>query len=218
MIGAKTAHRKNARKRASHPCPTPILPRDSRASRRAPTAAARLRCCNPRTWNSRHPFHPTRARTTPPPAWHKRSSAPYKAAVCEIINLSITVMAMDGRYRTTIRRFSGFPAVSLPRLRFDRRVARKVLIRRGFSMPGEPRKIFSLSFPERQGRGGGGAKPCRLSSLWRRRRLLLAARRQTVRPGAGRGRVSCAPVYRGSPFSAPPPRPARGCASRPLSN
>jgi len=81
MIGAKTAHRKNARKRASHPCPTPILPRDSRASRRAPTAAARPRCCNPRTWNSRHPFHPTGARATPPPAWHKRSSAPYKATM-----------------------------------------------------------------------------------------------------------------------------------------
>jgi hypothetical protein len=66
------------------------------------------------------------------------------------------MMAIDGRYRPRIQRFSDFPAVSLPRLRFDRRVARKVLIRKGFSMPGEPRKNFSLSFPEWQGRGVGG--------------------------------------------------------------
>jgi hypothetical protein len=41
--------------------------------------------------------------------------------------------------------FSGFPAVSLPRLRFDRKVASKVLIRRDFLVQGEPRKN---SFPE----------------------------------------------------------------------
>jgi hypothetical protein len=56
-----------------------------------------------------------------------------------------------------IRRFSSFPAVSLPRPRFDRKVARKVLIRKDFSLQGESRKIFSLSFPERQGRGEAGA-------------------------------------------------------------
>src|SRR5208283_1740993 len=61
-----------------------------------------------------------------------------------------------GRCRTAIRRFSGFPAVSLPRLRFGRRFASKALIRNGFSILDELGKNFTLSFPERQGRGGGG--------------------------------------------------------------
>jgi hypothetical protein len=66
---------------------------------------------------------------------------------CETINLLITMMAMIGRRQTAIRRFSGFPAVSLPRLRFDRKVARKVLIRNDFWVQGESRKIFSPEFP-----------------------------------------------------------------------
>jgi len=53
-----------------------------------------------------------------------------------------------------------FPAASLPRLRFDRKFACSVLIIKDFSMRDELRKIFSLSFPEWQGRGreGSGAK------------------------------------------------------------
>src|SRR5271165_1647266 len=69
------------------------------------------------------------------------------------------MMAIDGRYRPTIRRFSDFPAVSLPRLRFDRRVARKVLIRNGFSMPGESRKNFFPEFPGVAGKGSGRRYP-----------------------------------------------------------
>src|SRR6516164_6245377 len=58
------------------------------------------------------------------------------------------------------RRLS-FPAASLPRPRFDRKVAYKALIRSHFLVKGEPRKNFSLSFPARQGTGGGDANsPC----------------------------------------------------------
>ena len=69
----------------------------------------------------------------------------------------INMIALMGLCRTAIRRFSGFPAVSLPRLRFGGRVARKMLIRRTFRFEASPKKIFTLSFPERQGKGGGGA-------------------------------------------------------------
>ena len=50
-----------------------------------------------------------------------------------------------------IRRFSGFPADTLPRLRFHQRVASKVLIRNDFLVQASPEKNLSLSFPERQG-------------------------------------------------------------------
>jgi hypothetical protein len=43
--------------------------------------------------------------------------------------------------------FSGFPAVSLPRLRFNQKAASKVLIKKDFLVQGEPRKIFSPEFP-----------------------------------------------------------------------
>ena len=58
-------------------------------------------------------------------------------------------------------RRSSFPAASLPRRRFDRKVAYKALIRNHFLVKGAPRKKFTLSFPARQGTGGGDANsPC----------------------------------------------------------
>jgi hypothetical protein len=51
-------------------------------------------------------------------------------------------MAMTHRYRTAIRRFSGFPAVSLPRLRFGGDVAYNTLIVNDFPVAGEPGKFF----------------------------------------------------------------------------
>src|SRR6516225_1173094 len=68
---------------------------------------------------------------------------------------------MTGQCRTGIQGFSSFPAVSLPRLRFDRRVACKVLIRNDFRYRANLKKIFTLSFPARQGKGEV-ALPCRL--------------------------------------------------------
>ena len=58
-------------------------------------------------------------------------------------------------------RRSSFPAASLPRRRFDRKVAYKALIRNHFLVKGAPRINFTLSFPARQGTGGGDANsPC----------------------------------------------------------
>jgi hypothetical protein len=65
--------------------------------------------------------------------------------------------ALIGRCQMAIRRFSGFPATSLPRLRFYWKVAYKILIQNDFLAQTSLEKIFSLSFPERQGKGGGGA-------------------------------------------------------------
>jgi hypothetical protein len=53
--------------------------------------------------------------------------------------------ALIGLCQKAIRRFSGFPAVSLPRRRFDERVERKSLAGNDFSMHGALRKFF---FPE----------------------------------------------------------------------
>src|SRR5208282_3264522 len=61
---------------------------------------------------------------------------------CEKINLIITMTAVIGRCQAVIRRFLGFPAVSLPRLRFDRRIAHKVLIRKDFRCGRATEKIF----------------------------------------------------------------------------
>jgi hypothetical protein len=55
--------------------------------------------------------------------------------------------ATIGRRQTAIRRFSGFPAVSLPRLRFDWKAASTLLIRKDFLVQGEPRKNFFHEFP-----------------------------------------------------------------------
>jgi hypothetical protein len=48
---------------------------------------------------------------------------------------------------------SSFPAGSLPRLRFGRRVASKVLIENDFSIRGELRKNFYPEFPCAAGKG-----------------------------------------------------------------
>src|SRR5271166_4973085 len=80
------------------------------------------------------------------------------------------MMVMIERCQTAIGRFSGFPAASLPRLRFDRRVAFKVLIRKDFLSRVETRKNF---FPERQGKGGGGATLLSFALLRARRGSLL---------------------------------------------
>jgi len=114
-------------------------------------------------------FPPRAARTTPGTRLPQRTSTPYKAT-CRIVDLLINMIALMGRCQTAILRFSGFPAVSLPRLRFGRRVARKMLIRSTFRFEASPEKIFTLSFPSRQGKREA-ALPCRLSSLRRRRRF-----------------------------------------------
>src|SRR5208337_2680811 len=129
--------------------------------------------------------------------------------------IAITAMA--------IPRFLDFPAVSLPRLRFDRKIAVKLLIRADFWYRGEPRKNFSLSFPERQGTGGGAtplffalsappqppARPLRFPSFCGHPTPAAAAG-----PGGGRDRPwGVRPWWR--PLASARPRPpARGCASR----
>gem|GEM_PF-6185831 len=62
---------------------------------------------------------------------------------------------MIHRCRTAIRRFSGFPAVFLPRLQFGRMVAYNALIVNDFPVAGEPRKIFFPEFPGAAGKGSG---------------------------------------------------------------
>ena len=66
---------------------------------------------------------------------------------------------MIGRCQTAIRGFSGFPAGSLPGLRFLPSVVAKSMISRDFPAWGEPRKIFSLSFPVWQGTGEAALPP-----------------------------------------------------------
>jgi hypothetical protein len=64
-----------------------------------------------------------------------------------------------GRWRTTIGWFSGFPAVYLPGLRFFASVVSKCMITCSFPTRGKPRKIFTLSFPVRQGTGEAALPP-----------------------------------------------------------
>jgi len=59
---------------------------------------------------------------------------------------------MFGPILNPTRGFWGFPAGSLPRLRFMQGVAPKPMIARDFLARGEPEKIFTLSFPARQGK------------------------------------------------------------------
>ena len=59
--------------------------------------------------------------------------------------LIIHMIALIVRCQAAIRRFSGFPAVSLPRRRFDRKVVYKILIRRDFVVRVEPRKNFLIT-------------------------------------------------------------------------
>jgi hypothetical protein len=72
---------------------------------------------------------------------------------CENINSIITVVAMIGECQTAIRGFSSFLAGSLPRPRFGRRIASKVLIKNDFSIRGEPRKNFYPELPCAAGKG-----------------------------------------------------------------
>jgi hypothetical protein len=65
----------------------------------------------------------------------------------------IGMLATIGQCQPAIRGFSGFPAGSLPCLRFSSIVAAKSMIARGFFGAGESQKNFPLSFPERQGTG-----------------------------------------------------------------
>ena len=59
--------------------------------------------------------------------------------------------------KTAIRRFSGFPAGSLPRHRFGRQFACKILVGADFSRRVAFRKIFYPEFPGAAGKGNGGA-------------------------------------------------------------
>ena len=71
----------------------------------------------------------------------------------------INMKALKDRCQRAIGQFSGFPAASLPRLRFGRKIVYKILIMKTFRFRASLKKIFSLSFPERQGRGGGWRYP-----------------------------------------------------------
>jgi hypothetical protein len=62
------------------------------------------------------------------------------------------MLAMFGPILNPTRGFWGFPAGTLPRLRFLRGGVAKSMIARDFSARGEPEKIFTLSFPARQGK------------------------------------------------------------------
>ena len=59
--------------------------------------------------------------------------------------------------KTAIRRFSGFPAGPLPRHRFGRQFACKILVRKDFSVRSRSEEIFYPEFPAAAGKGRGGA-------------------------------------------------------------
>jgi hypothetical protein len=102
------------------------------------------------------PFRPRGAYDTRRPLAEAKFR-PIWTKPCAIVNGFINMIASISRCQTAIRRFSDFPAASLPRLQFDRSVASKVLARRTFRCAASPAKIFSLSFPERQGKARGRA-------------------------------------------------------------
>jgi hypothetical protein len=101
---------------------------------------------------------------------------------------------MIGQWQTAIRGFSSFPAGSLPRLRFGRRVVFKVLIKNDFSMWGEPQKNFYPEFPCAAGKGRGGAT-LPLWFLWRRDRLRLRASRFPSSCGRPRPEATAPPLW-----------------------
>src|ERR1700746_1183111 len=76
------------------------------------------------------------------------------------------MLAMFGPILNPTRGFWGFPAGSLPRLRSLQGVVPKYMIASDFLARGEPEKIFTLSFPARQGKIEA-ALPGRVSGLWR---------------------------------------------------
>ena len=98
-----------------------------------------------------------------------------------IVNYRIGMSAMIGRSQTAIGRFSGFPAASLPRLRFLPSVVPKSMIVRGFSPRGEPQKFFPV-FSRAAGKDRGRAR-------LRRRRRLRAIAVTLPRDGEARSRV-----------------------------
>jgi hypothetical protein len=81
---------------------------------------------------------------------------PHMAEPYQFINwiwvASIVMIAMTRRSQSAIRGFFGFPAGSLPGFRLLPNFVLNSLIARKFSMWGELRKKFSLSFPMRQGK------------------------------------------------------------------
>ena len=84
-----------------------------------------------------------------------------------------------------IGQFLGFPAVSLPRLRFGRTVACNGLIGNDFWVGGRARRNFSLSFPERQGsgRGGNAGRAQLIPSSFAAVPPRIAMRSSSLRPG-----------------------------------
>jgi hypothetical protein len=62
------------------------------------------------------------------------------------------MLAMFGSILNPTQGFWGFPAGSLPRLRFLQGFGPKSMIARDFLARGESEKIFTLSFPARQGK------------------------------------------------------------------
>jgi hypothetical protein len=69
----------------------------------------------------------------------------------------VGMLAMIGDAKGRSDRVSGFPAGSLPDLRFVLSVVLKSLIAREFSAWEEPQKIFFPVFPRAAGNGRGGA-------------------------------------------------------------
>ena len=99
-----------------------------------------------------------RASGTPPPSCHSEAPA-YIAEpirICQFMNYYIR---NNRGWQTTIGWFSGFPAVSLPTLRLFAGVIPKCMIICAFPMREKPRKIFTLSFPVRQGTGEAALTP-----------------------------------------------------------
>jgi hypothetical protein len=66
----------------------------------------------------------------------------------------------------TIGWFSGFPAVSLPGLRLFAGVVSKCMITCAFPTQGKAGKIFTLSFPVRQGTGEAALPPPKPDRIW----------------------------------------------------
>src|SRR6516164_1804963 len=83
-----------------------------------------------------------------------------------------------------IRQFLGFPAVSLPRLRFGRTVACNGLIGTNFWVGGRARKIFP-EFPRAAGkrRGGDAGRAQLIPSSFAAVPPRIAMRSSSLRPG-----------------------------------
>jgi|SRR5271163_2100296 len=120
-------------------------------------------------------FPPRAARTTPAACLPQPTVAPYNGHA-KTSTLLMNMIALIGRYQEAIRGFSGFPAVSLPRLRFGQRIACRILIKKRLFDAARVRKNFFPEFPVAAGKGRGWRLPCRRSSLWRRGRLRLGHR------------------------------------------